>query len=139
MSIVGPNGEDFSTDREVENYTVGNISLDTNARPGDKLKQALEGARKMAEMQISMAARQQADASGLHIPAESIRVQAMAEASKITDPFQMEPCAQAVFMLLATEISQRDEIIKKLNDRIEKLECFIGPEKEFLSGAGRQN
>lgn len=134
--IVGPNGK--STHSVTIKYKVGNVVLDTNATPADKLQQALEGARQMAQMQLAAAARQQASASGLHLSAEGIRIQAIAEASKIVDPFQMEPCAQAVFMLLATEIAERNAVIEKLKERIDKLECSSKPEASLLE-AGRQD
>ena len=123
MSIVDPNGKTVQSEREAVTYTIGNITLTTDAVPGDKLGEGLAGARHMATMQLMAAGRQQATQGGIHIPEESLKVQAMAEASKIEDPFKMEPCAQAVFMMLANELKTRDNTIRKLEERIEKLEC----------------
>ncbi len=123
MSIVDPNGKTVQSEREAVTYTIGNITLTTDAVPGDKLGEGLAGARQMAMMQLMAAGRQQAQQGGIHIPEESLKVQAMAEASKIEDPFKMEPCAQAVFMMLANELKTRDNTIRKLEERIEKLEC----------------
>ena len=139
MSIVDPNGKDLrAAQQEVVTYKVGSVSLDTNAVPGDKLGEGLAGARQMATMQLMAAARQSAAQSGLHIPEASLQLQATAEASKIVDPFKMEPCAQAVFMMLAMEIEARNEEIRVLTDRLEKLEetCLSGQKSESSSADG---
>ena len=137
MSIVDSSGKALQSEREVVTYKVGNINLTTDAVPGDKLGEGLAGARQMAMMQLMAAAKQQAANSGLHIPEESLRVQATAEASKIEDPFKMEPCAQAVFMMLANELKTRDNTIRALEERIEKLEC--DQKGETSSEDGLQN
>jgi len=140
MSIVDPNGKSVQSEkRKVVEYKVGDVSLTTDAVPGDKLHEALAGARQMATMQIMASARQQAAQKGLVLPEQSIQVQAIAEASKIEDPFRMEPCAQAVFMMLATEIADRDKMIQALTERIEKLECASKLEMGSLSEDGLQN
>jgi hypothetical protein len=137
MSIVDPNGKTLQADREIVTYEVGAVKLTTNALPGDKLQEALAGARQMAGMQLMAAAKQQAAQGGIHIPEESLRVQVTAEASKIEDPFKMEPAAQAVFMMLANEIRIRTEIIQDLTKRIEQLECK--PKTDSSSEDGLQN
>lgn len=129
MTIVDPNGKSMKTEQEVVTYEVGNIKLDSNQTPNNKLEEGLIGARQMAAAQLSQMARQRMAETGVAMPEESLRLQVMAEASKITDPFKMEPCAQAIFMLLAIEISQRDDTIKSLNDRIEKLEECLPKQK----------
>jgi len=135
MSIVDPSGKAIQPDREIVTYEVGNVKLATNALPGDKLQEALAGARQMATMQLMAAARQ--SQGGIHIPEESLRVQAVAEASKIEDPFKMEPAAQAVFMMLANQIQAQAEVIQDLRGRIETLECK--PKAESSSEDGLQN
>lgn len=137
MSIVDPNGKAVQSERETVTYTIGNVSLTTDAVPGDKLGEGLAGARQMATMQLMAAGRQQAKQGGIHMPEASLKVQAMAEASKIEDPFKMEPCAQAVFMMLANELKTRDNTISALEERIEKLECK--PKEESSSEDGLQN
>lgn len=137
MSIVDPNGKDLSATRREESttYKIDTVSLETSETPNTKLHEALAGARQMATMQLMMQAKQRAAQQGVLIPEESLRVQAMAEASKIVDPFQMEPCAQAVFMMLAKEIEARNEIIEKLTGRIETLEKECLPQKRESSSA----
>ncbi len=141
MSIIDPNGKDLSSTRQEEtiSYKVESVTLESNATPNDKLHEALAGARQMATMQLMMQAKQQAAQKGLMIPEESLRVQAMAEASKITDPFKMEPCAQAIFMMLAKEIESRDATIKSLTERIEKLENEWRPKTESSLADGESN
>jgi len=129
MTIVDPNGKSMKTEQEVVTYEVGNIKLDSNQTPNGKLEEGLIGARQMAAAQLTQMARQRMAEGGVAMPEESLRLQVMAEASKIADPFKMEPCAQGVFMLLAIEISQRDATIQALNDRIEKLEECLPKQK----------
>jgi len=137
MSIVDSSGKAVQSEREVVTYQVGNVSLSTDALPGDKLQEALAGARQMMAMQLMQSARQQAAQGGIHIPEESLKVQVTAQASKIEDPFKMEPAAQAVFMMLANELKTRDNAIRALEERIEKLECK--QEGETSSEDGLQN
>jgi len=141
MSIVDPSGKNVQSDqREPVDYKVGEVSLTTNGLPIEKLNEALAGARQVAAMQLMGAAKQQAAQSGIHIPDESLKIQAIAEASKILDPFKMEPCAQAVFMMLAEEIVSKNETIEALIDRVEKLECASSnPNEGSSSKAGRPN
>jgi hypothetical protein len=134
MSIIDPNGNGInSKEKETNQYKIGSINLETTATPNSKLHEALSGARQMATMQLMMRAKQQAAERGIAIPEESLKMQAMVEASKIEDPFQMEPCAQAVFMLLANEIESRDGIIRELCGRVERLENELTINKEKLN------
>lgn len=124
MSIVDHNGKSVqSAQPEVIAYQVGDVQLATNATPADKLREGLSGAQQMAAMQLLASAKQHSAQSLVHIPEESLRIQAMAEASKIQDPFRMEPCAQAVFMMLAKHIEKMDKIVQGLTSRIEEFEC----------------
>lgn len=139
MSIVDPKGNAVASEKALREYRIGDISLQTNATPGLKLQEALEGAKKIASMQLQASAQQQATTRGIALPEEAIKVQILAEVSKIVDPFKMEPAAQAVFMLLADEISKRDKLIDNLTKRLEKLECLSEEEKLSLSTDGLQN
>lgn len=138
MSIVDPKGNAVVSKKNLHDYRVGDINLQTNATPEIKLTEALEGAKKIAAMQLQASAEHQAAQGGIALPKETIRVQIMSEVSKIVDPFKMEPAAQAVFMLLAEEIARRDTVIDGLTKRLDKLECSK-EEKLSLSTDGLQN
>lgn len=144
MSLVGADGKNLkvdATDEKEKIYRVGNIVLTTNATPNNKLNDALAGARQVATMQLIAEAKRRAASAAVYVSDESLKVQAIAEASKVEDPFTMEPCAQAVFMMLAIEIESRDATIQKLINRVEELEKRWPSEQEKASllGDGQQN
>lgn len=77
------------------------------------------GPEKSAE-QLSEEALAKAQALGKSIAAGEALAQAEAQAAAegVVDPFEMEPCAMAVFMFLSRELEYRDLVIEQLNDRL---------------------
>jgi len=49
---------------------------------------------------------------------EIAQAEAIAAAEAVADPFEMEPCAMAVFMFLSRELEYRDLIIAQMNERL---------------------
>ena len=96
MSIVGPNGKPIDLSQaqllgnDVHDYEIGEIKISSAETPERVLTQAAEQAKGFLRQQGQFGAAQQAN------------------------PFQFEPAALAVFMMLATEV-------KRLNAEIEEL------------------
>jgi hypothetical protein len=90
MGIVGPDGR--PAEREATEYKIGDFGFKTNALPNEMLGQALNVARAMMAQRDPIGAR------------------------TLTNPFQVEPAAQAVFMFLVQELA-------RLEGRIEELEA----------------
>jgi hypothetical protein len=91
--VLGPDGE--IADRPVIKYAIGEFGIDSPNDPAYYLQKAMRFAF---------------DAL--------VRSGNGPAASKLSNPFQMEPGAQAVFMLCAAEF-------KRLNDRIDELEAKL--------------
>lgn len=119
MSLVGLDGQKIaSTDAEAEAvaYEVGGICIDAVDTPETTLQKALEGARQMVGQQVGQMALQR---TGSEVVAVT---EAQAAASKVTNPFQIEPCALALFMLMAREIEHRDGVMSALAARLDALD-----------------
>ena len=116
MSLVDAVGNPVILDREEKEYSAGGLRVKLQATPEDMLQRALAGAQKMAGQQAGMIAMQKTGSQAI------AQQEAMEVASKVTDPFAMEPAALAVFLLLAREIEFRDKVIADLASRLDKLD-----------------
>lgn len=97
MSIVGPNGEKIDPSNvqyvgsaDVQTYKIGEIQIQTNETPELVLAKALKQVQGLLQQQGQFAASQSAN------------------------PFQFEPAALAVFMMLSNEV-------KDLKNQIEQI------------------
>jgi len=128
--IIGVDGNPLDMaklSKKPNRYAVGEVQIISTETPNDRLNTALQGARQMAVAQVA----QQLMVKG--VSQEDAVVRGNAEASKIASPFQMEPAAEAVFMLLSQEISKRDEQISELHRKLEKIQSAIGADPEDSS------
>jgi len=116
MPLVDASGNPVLLDREEKEYAAGGLRIRIQATPEDLLQRALAGAQKMAGQQVGMIVMQR---TGSQVVAQK---EAMEAASKITDPFAMEPGALAVFLYLAREIEYRDRVITDMAKRLDKLD-----------------
>ena len=117
MSIVGPDGQTpISTDAETIKYSAGGIQLDSTDTPESTFQKALAGAQQVIAQQVGAATLQ---STGSHTIAQT---QAQQAAARVSNPFQIEPCALGVFMLLSREIEHRDRIISALAKRLDKVD-----------------
>jgi len=94
-SILGPDGE--RADRPVINYTIGEFGIDSPNDPAHYLQRAMRTAFD------ALVRSGQGNA-----------------ASKLSNPFQMEPGAQAVFMLVANEFKRLSERIAELESQVQE-------------------
>jgi hypothetical protein len=110
MTIVGPDGR--PAERERVEYKVSDFGFETNEKPDEVLGVALARARE------AMSSR---DPLG---------------AATISNPFVMEPCAQAVFMYLAIAVAELRQERDALVERVEALEKSVdkdtGPSIDHL-------
>ncbi len=101
MSIVGPNGKPIDLNQaqllgdDVHDYEIGEVKISSAETPERVLTNAATQAQGFLRQQGQFAAAQQAN------------------------PFQFEPAALAVFMMLATEV-------KRLNAELEALKGDAG-------------
>lgn len=97
-------------------YEISGIRLMNPLTPNQMLERALINARQ--------AIAQNAGMSVLAKGGSQVQAQAAASeaAGSIKSPFQVEPCAEAVFMILAQEIAWRDELISELGQRLHALD-----------------
>lgn len=116
MSLVDAGGNPVIVDREEKEFSAGGMRIRLQALPEDLLQRALAGAQKMAGQQAGMIVMQK---TGSQATAQS---EAVSAASKVRDPFAMEPAALAVFMFLAREIEYRDRVISEMAARLDKLD-----------------
>lgn len=116
MSIVGSDGKPIVIGAEKKKYKVGGYSLESDQSPQQKLQQALEGARELVGQQVyAMTMQQTQDMAA----AQAAVLRAMGQ---VSTPFQIEPCAEAVFMFLVLELEKRDKLIADLEARMGTLE-----------------
>ncbi len=97
MSLIGPNGKPIDLSKavpiggpELNDYKIGEIAISTNETPETALASALAQVQGFFKQQMNFAAAETAQ------------------------PFQFEPAALAVFMMLSNEL-------KRLNKEIEAL------------------
>ncbi len=117
MSIVGPDGQTpVFSDVEMMNYSVGGMAIKSADAPEVMFRKALAGAQQMMGQQAAAMAFERTKS---HVVAQTEGQQA---ASQLTNPFQLEPCALGVFMLMSREIEHRDKIIVAFAERLDKLD-----------------
>jgi hypothetical protein len=118
MSIFGADGKPVDTDMlgEPKVYEIGGIRVETPLTPQTALQRAMVGAQQGIAQNVMM----QAAAQG----ASQAQAQAAASeaAGSIKSPFQVEPCAEAVFMLMTQELAKRDVLISALASRLKELD-----------------
>lgn len=118
MDLLGPDGKpiDFSKAKVIgekeESYEAGGLLITWGDTPEKALNRSLEMARNLAFQSAGQASLEK---TGSHAVANEAAVKAMANTS---NPFQFEPGASAVFMLLSREISYRDSLIAFLCEKI---------------------
>lgn len=114
--IVGPDGKTpVQSDMPERRYRAGGLEIKTPASPSAMLQRAFEGARQMIGQQVYAVTMQK---TGSAIAAQQ---EAQTAAASVQDPFQMEPCALAVFMYLSAEIEHRDRVLAEVNERLKTL------------------
>lgn len=116
MSLVGPDGQEISSKTNPTTYEVGGIRVDAADTPEMMLQKALAGAQQIVAQQVGQMAMQR---SGSQVVAQT---EAQAAAGKVVNPFQLEPAALAIFMLMSREIEHRDRVIFELAKRLDALD-----------------
>lgn len=116
MSLVGLDGQEISTEIKTAKYEVGGVQIDAADTPEMMLQKALAGAQQIVGQQVGQMAMQR---SGSQVVAQT---EAQAAASKVMNPFQLEPAALAIFMLMSREIEHRDRVISALAARLDALD-----------------
>lgn len=125
MGLIDPSGKPVdvkSMKAKPRTYKVGNVRVETPETPELTLGNALANAQQAIASQAAAAAMHQGAG---HAGAQQAALKAMGQ---VVSPFQVEPCAQAVFMLLAQEIEWRDQLIDNLNERLRIVEATAGYE-----------
>lgn len=114
--IVGADGQKISSKEEEINYEVGGVRICVPKTPKDMLEIALNGAQQIVGQQAGQAALERTKS---HVAAQA---EAQVAASKVGNPFQLEPGALALFMLMSREIEHRDRVIADLARRLDALD-----------------
>lgn len=96
MGIVGPNGRPIGADNKT--FRLGDFEIASPKPANFFLGHALQVARDALRQSNPMAAMQ------------------------VSNPFQMEPAAKAVFMMAAEELSKMTQRLEALEARVEELE-----------------
>lgn len=123
MSIFDPKGNQVTSEKGKE-YKVGTHSITTPISTTDLLRSALQNSQQAIAQQTMIAAQ----ANGK----DDMEAKAMAmdAIGQVQSPFQFEPCAQAVFMMLSQYVEYQEKVILNLSSRLEKLDgqsCDIKP------------
>lgn len=116
MPLVGLDGQEISSEKEPIKYEVGGVIIEIAETPEMVLQKALLGAQQLVAQQVGQMALQK---TGSHMVAQT---EAQAAASKVNNPFQIEPGAFAIFMLMSREIEHRDRVIEGLSKRLDALD-----------------
>jgi len=119
MDIIGPDGKKLSAQdfvKEYKVYKVGNVEFKTEDNPTDILKKATVMSQQTIQQQIYFAEMQNGATQ------EDAKVKAMTAATYHQNPWQMEPCAWAVFMMLAEQVHEKNQVIDQLAARLKKLD-----------------
>lgn len=118
MSLVGPDGKPIDLSKakiigeEEHAYEAGGLRITWPDTPEKALQRSLGGAQQM----IAQATGQKVlEKTGSHAAAQQ---EAVTAAANVKNPFQIEPAASAVFMLLSREIEYRDAVIEMLCEKI---------------------
>ncbi len=96
MGILGPNGQPIGDGNKT--FRLGDFEIASPKSANFFLGHALQVARDALRQSNPLAALQ------------------------VSNPFQMEPAAQAVFMMAADEIVKMGKRMKALEDKVEELE-----------------
>lgn len=126
MSIIGLDGKPIdlkALTAHPRRYQVEGVDMITQATPETQLGKAMTEAQRA----IGGQAMQQMLAQGVSQADAATRAQAAA--SNVRSPFHMEPCAEAVFMLLAREIRKRDAVIDDLYARLNEAREMLDLER----------
>lgn len=121
--LIDHEGKPLVLEAEPNAYTVEGICIRSPSTPQEHLRSALHESQKMVAQSVYLQARR---GGADEMVAQS---DAATAAAGIKSPFQIEPCAEAVFMLLAKEVAWRDKIILNLAGRLEALDGQKAPEK----------
>lgn len=135
MSIFDPKGNQVTSQKGKE-YKVGPHSIECTSTTTDVLRGALQNSQQAMAQQIYMAAKSQG------MDEMNAQARATEAISQISSPFQIEPCAQAVFMLLSQYIEYQQKINDNLANRLAKLDnekCDIKPDFEGTSPNAASN
>jgi hypothetical protein len=114
--IVGPDGHEVSSQAKPIDYEVGGIRIGVAETPESMLQKSLAGAQQLIAQQAYQSTLEK---TGSAIVAQT---EAQSMASKVANPFHIEPAALAVFMLMAREIEHRDRVIAALASRLDALD-----------------
>lgn len=119
MSLVGPDGKPIDISKakvigeEEHSWEAGGLRITWGDTPEKALQRSLKGAQQMVGQAAGQAALER---TGSHSVAQQDAIQA---AGSVQNPFQIEPAAAAVFMLLGREIAYRDSLIEFLCSKME--------------------
>ncbi len=116
MSLVGPNGQPISGHVSSIPYEVCGIQIRCPDTPESLLKKALAGAQQMMGQAAAQAAFARAQS---HMVAQA---EGQAAAASVQNPFQLEPCALSMFMLMSRVIEHQDQTISALAKRLDALD-----------------
>ena len=114
--LVGPDGKTpVQSDMPERRYRAGGLEIKTPGTTSLLLQRAMEGAQQMIGQQVYAAALQRSGSAAV------AQQEAQTAVTSIRDPFQLEPCALAVFMYLAREIEHRDRVLSEMNEKLKAL------------------
>jgi hypothetical protein len=130
MSLVDSSGKPIDTDMlgPVKVYEISGIRMKSPLSPNQMLERALIGAQQGIAQNVGMSVLAQ---GGSEAQAQAAASKA---ASEIRSPFQVEPCAEAIFMIVAQEIARRDKLISALSERLHALDGKDLPDLDVQSG-----
>lgn len=118
MALIGPDGKPIDTSKakvigqEEHSYEAGGLRITWEDIPEIALQKSLAGAKQMTAQMVGQAALEK---TGSHAVAQQ---EATAAAVSMNNPFQLEPAAAAVFMLLSREVEYRNAVIAFLCEKI---------------------
>ncbi len=97
------------------NYKAGGLAFSTPSTPNSNLTSAFVRAKQSMGQRAFMGAKNLDETDAV------AQAKAQDAAEAVVDPFEMEPCAMAVFMFLSREVEYRDLVIEQLNERLVEL------------------
>lgn len=93
-------------------YKAGGLAFEAPGTPNGMLTNAFVRAKQSMGQRAFMAAQNEEKGDLISQAA------AQTAAEAVVDPFEMEPCAMAVFMFLSREVEYRDLVIEQMNERL---------------------
>jgi len=96
-------------------YKAGGLAFNAPSTPNSNLTNAFVRAKQSMGQRAFMGAKNLDETDAV------AQAKAQDAAEKVVDPFEMEPCAMAVFMFLSREVEYRDLVIEQLNERLVEL------------------